>query len=225
MQAAELFAQQVKPPEVARQLRVNAKSAYQWQQLWRRDGAEALVSRRPSGGRCRLSPYCLKKLAGYLAQGPAAHGWTQDQVWTAARVASLIGRKFHVSYSVSGATRLMRYERLVQHSETLITWAAVTLMTRRLTRTSPRTPWTRKTMATGRAARMKTQSHAAPAPFPPSRVPSHTPARPLDQYGIPSAEVLSGLQPTSKATRALKDQIRWQPEEQELALRARTAHC
>jgi hypothetical protein len=31
----------------------------------------------------------------------------EDQVWTAARVATLIGRKFHVSYSVSGATRLM----------------------------------------------------------------------------------------------------------------------
>lgn len=26
------------------------------------------------------------------------------------------------------------YERIVQHSETLITWAAITLMTRRLTR-------------------------------------------------------------------------------------------
>ncbi|MDH6630402.1 hypothetical protein M2271_008262 [Streptomyces sp. LBL] len=35
------------------------------------------------------------------------HGWVEDQVWTAARVANLIGRKFHVSYSVSGATRLM----------------------------------------------------------------------------------------------------------------------
>nr|WP_267717389.1 winged helix-turn-helix domain-containing protein [Streptomyces sp. CoH17] len=28
-------------------------------------------------------------------------------MWTASRVASLIGRKFHVSYSVCGATRLM----------------------------------------------------------------------------------------------------------------------
>lgn len=28
-------------------------------------------------------------------------------MWTAARVTTLIGRKFHVSYSVSGATRLM----------------------------------------------------------------------------------------------------------------------
>jgi hypothetical protein len=49
----------------------------------------------------------LEKLAGYLEQGPAAHGWVEDQVWTAARVATLIARKFHVSYSVSGATRLM----------------------------------------------------------------------------------------------------------------------
>ncbi|MFD7532756.1 winged helix-turn-helix domain-containing protein [Streptomyces sp. NPDC059849] len=31
----------------------------------------------------------------------------EDQIWTAARVAMPIGRKFHVSYSVSGATRRM----------------------------------------------------------------------------------------------------------------------
>jgi hypothetical protein len=30
------------------------------------------------------------------------------------------------------------YERLVQHSETLIAWAAITLMTRRITRTPAR---------------------------------------------------------------------------------------
>lgn len=83
------------------------KSAYQWHQLSRDSGVEALASRGPGGSRCRLSPRCLEKLAGYLEQGPAAHGWVEDQVWTASRVATLIGRKFHVSYSVSGATRLM----------------------------------------------------------------------------------------------------------------------
>ncbi|GGW72057.1 hypothetical protein GCM10010381_65900 [Streptomyces xantholiticus] len=30
------------------------------------------------------------------------------------------------------------YERLIQHSESLITWAAITLMTRRITRRSSR---------------------------------------------------------------------------------------
>ncbi|MEU6603457.1 helix-turn-helix domain-containing protein, partial [Streptomyces flaveolus] len=33
MQAAELFEQKVKPPEVARRLRVSLKSAYQWHHL------------------------------------------------------------------------------------------------------------------------------------------------------------------------------------------------
>ncbi|MFQ6146744.1 winged helix-turn-helix domain-containing protein [Streptomyces seoulensis] len=107
MQAAELFEQEIKPIEVARRLRVSRKSAYQWHQLWRDGGVQVLVSRGPSGSRCRLSPRCLDKLAVYLEQGPAAHSWVEDQVWTAARVATLIGRKFHVSYTVSGATRLM----------------------------------------------------------------------------------------------------------------------
>ncbi|MFD3777949.1 winged helix-turn-helix domain-containing protein [Streptomyces sp. NPDC058612] len=107
MQAAELFEQKIRPSEVARRLRVSVKSAYQWHQLWRNGGVQALASRGPSGSRCRLSPRSLEKLAIFLEEGPAAHGWVEDQVWTASRVATLIGRKFHVSYSVSGATRLM----------------------------------------------------------------------------------------------------------------------
>ncbi len=97
MQAAGLFELGIKPPEVAQRLRVSRKSAYRWYQLWRDGGVLALASRGPGGSRCRLSPRCLEKLAAYLEQGPAAHGWVEDQVWTAARVATLIGRKFHVS--------------------------------------------------------------------------------------------------------------------------------
>ncbi|GGT55983.1 hypothetical protein GCM10010271_69880 [Streptomyces kurssanovii] len=41
-----------------------------------------------------------------VSRSPSA-GWVEDQVRTAARVATLIGRRFHISYSVSGATRLM----------------------------------------------------------------------------------------------------------------------
>lgn len=62
----------------------------------------------PRSAGSRLSPYCLQKFSEFLDQGSAAHGWDQYQVWTGARVATLIGRKFHVSYGVSGATRLMR---------------------------------------------------------------------------------------------------------------------
>ncbi|GAA3370047.1 hypothetical protein GCM10017744_092240 [Streptomyces antimycoticus] len=95
MQAAELFEQSIKSLEMARRLRVHGKSVYQWHQLWRAGGAgaQALVSCGPSGSRCRLSPRCLEMLVAYLEQGPAAHGWVEDQVWTASRVATLIDRK------------------------------------------------------------------------------------------------------------------------------------
>ncbi|MFJ5779499.1 transposase [Streptomyces sp. NPDC093094] len=108
MQAAELFEQQVRPTEVAGLLRVSVKSVYQWRRLWQGGGREALASLGPSGSRCRLSPRCPDKPAAYLEHGPAAHGWVEDQVWTASRVATLIGRKFHVSCSVSGATNTPR---------------------------------------------------------------------------------------------------------------------
>ncbi|MFJ2900432.1 helix-turn-helix domain-containing protein [Streptomyces sp. NPDC087218] len=66
MQAAELFEQRIKLPEAARRLRVSLKSAYQWHRRWREGGVQALASRGPSGSRCRLSPRCLEKPAGYL---------------------------------------------------------------------------------------------------------------------------------------------------------------
>ncbi|CAM5668325.1 Transposase OS=Streptomyces griseorubiginosus OX=67304 GN=AQJ54_18695 PE=4 SV=1 [Streptomyces griseorubiginosus] len=107
MQAAELFERKIKPPEVARHLRVSPKSAYRSHLLWPGAGGKALASRGPSGSRCRLSPRCVEKLAADLDGGPAAHGWVEDHVWTAARAATPIGRKFHLSYSVSDATRPM----------------------------------------------------------------------------------------------------------------------
>ena len=97
MQAAELFEQRIKPPEVARRLRVSPKSAYQWHQLWRNGGVQALASRGPSGSPVPSVPALSGETGGVSRAGSAAHGWVEDQVSTAARVATLIGRKFHVS--------------------------------------------------------------------------------------------------------------------------------
>lgn len=108
IQAAELFASGVSAPEVAGQLRVTPKSAYQWRRSWTAGGTAALASKGPGGQRCKLSPQLCEKLSAMLEEGPTAHGWDQNQVWTGARVATLIGREFHIAYSVSGATRLMR---------------------------------------------------------------------------------------------------------------------
>jgi transposase len=86
---------------------VSERSVYQWRRAWASGGWEAPFSQGAPGYDCRLHPGLQFNLAAWLEEGPAAHGWTDDQVWTAARVRTLIGRKFHISYSVSGVTRLL----------------------------------------------------------------------------------------------------------------------
>ncbi|GAA2279523.1 hypothetical protein GCM10010145_46360 [Streptomyces ruber] len=115
MQAAGLFEEGMDVPCIARHLRVSEKSVYQWRRAWRTGGREALCSKGPPGYDCRLSPSLQARLAHWLAEGPAAHGWDEDQVWTADRVRTLIGRKFHIAYSVSAVTRLLhRMEHSLQ---------------------------------------------------------------------------------------------------------------
>lgn len=59
----------------------------------------------------------------------------------------VLPRRWVVVRSLSWITQARRhardYERLVQHSEALITWAAITLMTRRITRRT--SGWTKQT--------------------------------------------------------------------------------
>jgi transposase len=134
LEAAALFAEDVSAEQVAVRLRVSEWSAYRWKAAWSSGGAKALSSKGPLGPACRLSPRLQAKLAVMLDDGPAAHGW-DDQVWTGARVATLIGRKFHMSYSPSAAIRLMRRlgftpqvpaRRAVQRDEAVVTaWREV----------------------------------------------------------------------------------------------------
>ena len=107
LQAAKMFEQGAKPVQVAACLRVSTKSAYQWRRRWRAGGQAALASRGPGGDRCRLSPAQLAKLQAALDGGPAAWGWAEDQRWTLARVATLIGRLFHVRYTLRGVSFLL----------------------------------------------------------------------------------------------------------------------
>lgn len=107
LEAAELFAQGVTPVEVAERLRVSAKSAYAWRQDWKRGGIQALASRGPAGGQCKLTAWQLDRLQSELDAGPAVHGWDEDQRWTLARVAQLIERLFGVSYTPRGVSYVL----------------------------------------------------------------------------------------------------------------------
>jgi transposase len=107
LQAAEMFAQEVSVPEIAKRLRVSQNAVYVWRRKWLADGEAGLVSKGPSGTGCRLSPEQLDRLATALKEGPAVHGYIEDQRWTLARIADLIARLFGVRYTLRGVSFLL----------------------------------------------------------------------------------------------------------------------
>ena len=106
-EALDLLDQGIAPSKVARRLRVTRKSVYGWRLLAQTGGVEALRSKGPSGSRCQLDDDQLQRLREELGRGPAAHGWTDDQRWTAARVADLVRSLFRVSYTDRGMAYLL----------------------------------------------------------------------------------------------------------------------
>jgi putative transposase len=106
-QAAGWFAEGVPVPQVARRLRVSPTAVYGWRQRWQAGGPDALVSKGPSGSRCRLDEQRLQRLAEALDEGPAVHGFDVDQRWTLARVSDLIARMFHIRYTLRGTANIL----------------------------------------------------------------------------------------------------------------------
>ncbi len=90
---------------IARDLRVSVRSVQGWQQMWDEGGPRALRSQGPAS-LPRLSEKQFAQLEAELAKAPAAHGW-EDQRWTLARIKTVIGRGFHLAYTVQGARRLL----------------------------------------------------------------------------------------------------------------------
>lgn len=132
LRAAELFALDVPVSEIARRLRVSQNAVYVWRRRWHADGEAGLASKGPSGTDCRLSPEQQDRLAAALREGPAAHGYTEDQRWTLARVADLIGRLFRVRYTLRGVSMLLHrmgfspqmptHRPVERDEETVMTW-------------------------------------------------------------------------------------------------------
>jgi len=65
-----------------------------------------LTSKGPGGATCRLTQAQVDRLRTELARGPAEHGFT-DQRWTLARITLLIGRLFHIRYTLRGTSYLL----------------------------------------------------------------------------------------------------------------------
>ena len=107
LQAAGRIARGDGVNEIARDLRVTPGSVPRWHRAWRDGGPGALRSKGPVS-RERLSPQQGTRLEAELGKGPVAHGFAGDQRWTLARIKTLIGKLFHVGYTIEGTWELMR---------------------------------------------------------------------------------------------------------------------
>lgn len=92
--------------------RVTEGAVSQWISKGKAQGPEALRHHPSPGAPPRLSPEQRSQLPALLAKGAEAYGF-QGQVWTAARVASVIKHEFGVSYHPTHCSRLLK---AIKHS-------------------------------------------------------------------------------------------------------------
>ncbi|MET9832344.1 winged helix-turn-helix domain-containing protein [Streptomyces sp. NPDC006385] len=105
MMAAERFAAGEPSSAVAKEFRVSVRSVQRWRRAWDRGGPRALRS-AGSASLPRLSEAQFAVLKTELAKGPVRRGWP-EQRWTLARVKTVIGRRFHKSYTLQGVRKLL----------------------------------------------------------------------------------------------------------------------
>ncbi|MEV1081040.1 winged helix-turn-helix domain-containing protein [Streptomyces sp. NPDC050211] len=105
MLAAERFAAGEPSSAIANELRVSVRSIQRWRRLWDKGCPRALRS-AGSASPPRLSETQFAQLEAELAKGPVAHGWP-DQRWTLSRIKTVIGLRFHQSYTLQGVRKLL----------------------------------------------------------------------------------------------------------------------
>jgi transposase len=107
LEAGARFERGEKTADVAAALRVGVRQVEKWRRDWREGGLDALRSKGPLSVE-RLSPEQWRRLERALERGPAAHGWDEGGGWTLVRIRTLIGRMFHIGYTVQGVSKLLR---------------------------------------------------------------------------------------------------------------------
>ena len=106
LRAVELVEQGESPAEVARFLGCGRSSVYTWVKL-AKESLGALAAKPHPGPAPRLTAEQLTELEGLLLQGAVAHGW-RTELWTAARVAELIERRFGVHFHPEHVRKLLK---------------------------------------------------------------------------------------------------------------------
>jgi transposase len=107
MRAADLFEQDVRPAEIARQVGVSHQVVSDWRAAWRRSGRDGLRAAGRAGRLPKLSREELAQVEVELAKGAEANGYATD-LWTLKRVAEVIERVTGVSYHPARVWYILR---------------------------------------------------------------------------------------------------------------------
>jgi len=83
--------------EVARKFKVSRNAVSKWRKAFEQEGKNSFKPKYSPGRPQRLNSEQKRRLKKMMLRGPQAHGWKTD-LWTTARIASLIQREFGVSY-------------------------------------------------------------------------------------------------------------------------------
>lgn len=105
LEAASRFGAEDDNALIAKNLRVHVRSVQRWRKAWSAQGEDGLRSKGPVSLPV-LSDELFAVLELELDRGAVAHGWP-DQTWTLARITTLIGRRFHKSYTPQGVAALL----------------------------------------------------------------------------------------------------------------------
>jgi transposase len=107
LRALELYEQGWKAIRIAEALGVTRGAVSQWLRRAREGGREALRHQKPPGARPKLTVEQRAQIPVLLAKGAESHDFIGD-IWTTARVATVIRRAFGVRYHPAHVSRLVR---------------------------------------------------------------------------------------------------------------------
>jgi transposase len=96
-----------KQREIAEALGISESAVSQWMGATGKDGSEPWRAKPRPGGPIKLTNEQLQLLPELLSHGAEAYGF-RGEVWTCARVASVIRKEFVVSYHKAHVSRLLK---------------------------------------------------------------------------------------------------------------------
>lgn len=105
--ANALLKQGMKPTAVAKALRTSRGSVGRWRKAVAADGPQALAAKPVPGRPPKLGLAQWRRIVALLLKGPTHYGFATE-LWTLARVAEVIERRFGVSYHPSQVWRILR---------------------------------------------------------------------------------------------------------------------